>query len=502
MKRILSILLAAVLFCAAILPAYAQNPADPRTADVSVYPTITIAGGAHVLYQDEFGPDRKVIYDPEALGDVVMGYLPQLLEPLRKLDFNGVIDIVKEALFYMFGESAMDENGESIADNISGDAHTMADWNLNGDRIYFGFDFRLSPMDNAVKLHEFVELLKQRRGVDKLNFIATSAGSGIMLSYMKLYGYDDIAGVVMNISLHDGISMFEAIATGKITFSAEALGKSNYDISSLNLPIELQPLLRILYESGLLDLLSNATEIGVHQWEKRLYNEILIPLFFMSPVYWTYVPATAFEKAKKFLLKGDDKYARLVETIDRYHNEVVAQADSILLEADKHCKVSVRAGYGKPSMPLGRTVNVQSDGTVETFRASFGATGAHLDEPFLFFYKQKKADGHNHISPDRFVDASTCVLPEQTWLTYNMTHLWEHSYSGWYEWWQKAETPTVFGNEEEYPQYSEMTEPHVYVPRVVEPSSPSKDFFKAVGLWFLKAWRWVLGLPFFWVRWL
>ena len=36
----------------------------------------------------------------------------------------------------------------------------------------------------------------------------------------------------------------------------------------------------------------------------------------------------------------------------------------------------------------------------------------------------------------------------------------------------------------------------------VEPSSPALDFFKAIGLGLLKVWRWLLRLPFFWVKWI
>ena len=503
MKRIVSILLAAALLCAAaFLPAQAlpEPTADPRTADVSAYPTITLAGGSHTLYYDEHGPERRAVFDPALTGGIVSEYVNGVIKALVLADYDGIVDQLKEAMFRIFGEAAMDENGESILKNVTSNHSTWDDRNINKQRIFFSFDFRLSPMENAVRLHEFVELLREKRGADKFNFIATSASGSVMLAYMKLYGYDAIASLVMNISLHNGVSMFEALGTGRISLNAEALGKIKYDLSRLNLSVELQPWLRILYETGLFDVISKISAVGMRPWLDRVYDEIIIPLIFMMPVYWTYIPAEDFESAKEFLLRGDPKYAGLVEKIDRYHYEVGIYSNEILLEADKHCKLAVRAGYGKPSMPLGETVNVQGDGMVETFRAGLGATGSPVDEPFLFCYEQEIDDGHNHISPDRYIDASTCLLPEQTWFSYKMNHTWELYYSGWYDWWLATDTPTVFGNEAEFPQFSEMKEPGVFVPREVEEISPVVDLLKAIGLGALKAWRWVVTAPLFWLK--
>ena len=505
MKRFACVLLAAaLLWAAALLPAYADPApaANPRTADVSAYPTITLAGGSHQLYYDENGPGRREIYNPDLTGSIISEYITPLISALLKADYDGMVDILKEALTRIYGEAAMDENGDSLTENVTSDLHTFAGWNLDGSRVFYSFDFRLSPMENAEKLHEFVGFLKERRGMDKFNFIATSASGSIMLAYMKLYGYDAIASLVMNISLHNGISLFEALGTGKISIGAEALGKAKFDISGLNLPIELQPWLRILYETGLFDVISKISAVGMRPWLDRVYDEILIPLIFMMPVYWTYIPVESFEEAKEFLLKGDDKYEELVKKIDRYHYEVGIHSEEILLEASEKTKLSVRVGYGKPSMPLGESVNVQGDGMVEAFRAGLGATGSPIDEPFLFCYEQEIDDGHDHISPDRYIDASTCLLPEQTWFSYMMTHTFELSYSGWHEWWLATDEPTVFGNEAEFPQFSEMTEPGVFVPRVVEEISPVVDLLKAIGLWLLKAWRWVVTAPLFWLKWL
>ncbi|MDR1408674.1 MAG: hypothetical protein LBJ12_00040 [Oscillospiraceae bacterium] len=77
--------------------------------------------------------------------------------------------------------------------------------------------------------------------------------------------------------------------------------------------------------------------------------------------------------------------------------------------------------------------------------------------------KQRVNDGHNHISPDRIINASTAALPEQTWFIKNAFHQMETSYSGLYEYFLRADNPNVFDNAK-YPQYLKMDELYKFSP--------------------------------------
>jgi len=143
---------------------------------------------------------------------------------------------------------------------------------------------------------------------------------------------------------------------------------------------------------------------------------------------------------------------------------------------------------------VGRNIAVQSDYFVDTELGSFGATCAPIESPFPFWYRQKINDGHNHISPDRLVDASTCVLPEQTWFTYNTLHGINGDYSGWWTWFKETDNPTVFSNER-YPQFLERTEDGVFVPRVAEPEPFTfMSVLEIIALTLTKIWRSILAV--------
>ncbi len=67
--------------------------------------------------------------------------------------------------------------------------------------------------------------------------------------------------------------------------------------------------------------------------------------------------------------------------------------------------------------------NYNGDGVVDTYGASRAFSTTH-GKTFPADYQAKSTvcsnPSHNHISPDRCLDASTCVLPENTW--FNIGH--------------------------------------------------------------------------------
>jgi len=273
------------------------------------------------------------------------------------------------------------------------------------------------------------------------------------------------------------------------------------DLSAIGLDMEMQPLLRILYETGVLDIISLVFKLGTNWLVERIWDEVLIPLFLTIPGFWTYVPQEDYRTAKRVLFKGDAKYAGLVDKLDTYRREVMDNADRLILEASAKIKVGVRAGYNLPSWPLVKGADVQSDNSVETFRASLGATCAPLGGTLGLFYRQKRSDGHNHISPDNVIDASTCLLPDRTWFAKNRPHGPETSYSGWYEWFLRTSDATVFGNAA-YPQFCELVAPGTFVPLVVPRTRLLVELLTACGLQALKVWRFVITIPLYWVNWL
>ena len=148
----------------------------------------------------------------------------------------------------------------------------------------------------------------------------------------------------------------------------------------------------------------------------------------MTPVFgtllglWAFVPDASYEQAKKINL-DENTQKGLIAKADYYHYRIQCRADEILKGAlDSGMRVMIVAGYDIQRTPLVESMDNDSDGTVDTMYASAGATVALRGETLGDGYKQKVDCGHNHLSPDGRIDASTCILPENTWFIKGMLH--------------------------------------------------------------------------------
>ena len=92
------------------------------------------------------------------------------------------------------------------------------------------------------------------------------------------------------------------------------------------------------------------------------------------------------------------------------------------------------------------------DGLVFIEVSSFGATCADYGKTFADDYKQAKYPETNLISPDRQIDASTCLFPFNTWFIKGLDHAQQN------EDYHKVLAAIAYGDldvgtDEEYPQY-------------------------------------------------
>jgi len=510
LKRTISFLLAMTLLCA--LPQIAHAQDEGLTAsNVSDYPTISLGGGFHPLFFDENTPEQTSAFDPGIAGDVFGAVADDALAAVKALKFDLAIDLLVETCRRWFGPIGMDNNGDSIAKNISCVHNNYQAWDLTGNQaIYFEFDWRLDPVENAQRLNEYIEdYLVPLRGVEKYNLWATSGSSSILLAYLKLFDpeLEHVASIVLYVPMLNGNTMFGELVKRKLVLDPEALAKTDWDSlfgDSLG-DFALNPLLGVLYETGLLGVIERLAKLAAKSVVDRVYAEVL-PLVLTMPSFWSYVPYKDYEAGIRAMFCGKPEYGGLVAKLNNYHYNVMQYADEVILHASQHVKVAVFAGYGLPLYPLGAGTAVQSDTIVDTAYASLGATCAPLGTPFPSCYAQKKyADtGKNYISPDRLIDASTCLLPDSTWFVLNRPHVSLQLSESWYEWFKSATVkPTVFANEN-YPQYFErisVGEDLFDIPLVMElqPIPRWLEVLKIAGLWLLKIWRWLLLLPMFWV---
>ena len=134
------------------------------------------------------------------------------------------------------------------------------------------------------------------------------------------------------------------------------------------------------------------------------------------PTPWECIPYSEFKACtdKMESMGILNKKSGLYKKIARYH-KIQGRFNSNLKWVKNHgADVVIIANYGTKGLPLTSKKNNQTDMVIDTKYASVGATAAQFGK------KVKK--GGKYVSPDRAINAATCVLPDNTWFFKNVTH--------------------------------------------------------------------------------
>ena len=448
MKKLLSIFLVFALFIgiAAVgaASAFAENEEEESAAE-SAIPTVYLGGYGMELYLFDSIYDRwdPVLYDAifsvvEELPAVLKALVLDIfLHPLTALRFrNRLADALSDLCMDNLGILSCDENGDSIhpvTNTFLNDEQFEApewyegdDWKF-ANEYEFNFDWRLDPMQSARKLDAFIQKVKEATGSGTVHLYALSFGGVICCAYLEQFGTKDLESLFLFQSAHGGMTMAEELAQKKFAVSAKGLGAF--------IGWEQKAWYKVLKYTGLLRFAEWLLNTGLRRIRDRFYEKAVVPLLVQMPGTWGFITDDfAFENAKQLLLTDTDRYAGLIAKIDDYHYRVGNRSNEILREAADEIKLALMCGYNLAPIPLGGTFLYQSDFMIGTARASGGAVCADYGKALPKEYVQANQDGHNHMSDDRVIDASTCALPEQTWFIKDLEHF--YTYDGWgmYDW--------------------------------------------------------------------
>lgn len=445
-KRIMSVILAVVMLLGCTSAAFAAYGCNCGTS-----PLIVVSGmAAWPLVQDEGTENEKQVFAPDTesilklvgeiagplalfavnkdynkLGDSLIPALKELLEPLAcnadgSSKYNITTDIYPESMA-SYPEFA--NNTEFTANEPAVVREAVE--KIGADHVYyFNYDWRLDPMEHAKELRKYVERAKEETGHDKVNLAGASMGGTIIASYLAMYGSGDIDNFTMLSSAFTGTTIVGNLFNGRLEINKEGLIrilKEVVGVEAVNI------LFDALDKAGVFDILVNFADSLFANLQDRIYDEVFQDTFITMPGIWDLIALEDYEDAKAYLLDPRTD-AALIARIDNYHYNVQAKLPELLEEAmENGVKVNVVSHYNMQGVPITPSYNEQNDNVIDTKYTSGYAVCAYLDETLPADYKQQntvcKDATHNHISADRIIDASTCLLPEQTWFLKNQKHV-------------------------------------------------------------------------------
>lgn len=451
-KKILSLIIVAIMVFSCCSTAFAYESEG--------YPMVYLAGFGDTIIYYEDDPEQKSLFFPLDT-DRLLGNLSNMgdyiIKSVKNKEPNLLYTCLYSYVWDSFGMLRLNPDGTSV------DGVVAAPIKLNyvGEGRYnFNYDCRNDPFEIAVQLHDYIAMVKEATGFDKVELVASSYSANAALTYLEVYKDDlsDIDSFVLCVPSIGGISLFSEILAGELNVSHTAF--KNY-IGNLDDSGFVYNFMDILDEYGVLEPLIEAMLIP--SLKAAIFDalmDICRDIVATIPAAWACVTDEYFEKAMINMFgedydSPDHEFAPHIEEATYFHENIKLKAEEILTDTkannpDMHMAVVCK--YGNPSIPVSKYEDVLTDGLVFIELSSFGATCAEYGKLLPEDYKQSMHQETNMLSPDGQIDASTCLFPYNTWFIKGLDHAQKN------EDYHKVLAAVAYGDldistDADYPQY-------------------------------------------------
>ena len=460
MKRLISVILAFCLVFATSSVAFALNTEPTVTCDD---PVIYIGGDSDEIYYNndtqsfriddifglaEGGEESK---ETEAAFNILK---PFILEGIAFNKWDNYYAAVEKEIGEMFEPIMLDKNGNVPEDSDSGIGknataakqwamtHNLADGNGKyTEKAYkYYYDWRLDPIELADDLHNYIEAVKTASGHSKVSIDCKCLGTNVVLAYIQKYGTGSLKGVGIDVATSNGADFLSGILSGDFGIDGNSVVRLISDIEVFEDDFSVSPIvtstIELLANTGVLDTLSAVARKTIYdKIEYGIISALATSTFLTMPCYWALVSPEDFDEALVYVFgeEGSEKrqeYAGLIEKITIYNETVKKNVDEIL----KSTKVPDANGdtvnlciiskYGTQMVPMLKDGSILGDQYVSAKNSSFGATTSTVYDTLSDEYiAQRQAEGlGQYISPDKQIDASTCLFPDYTWFIKGCSH--------------------------------------------------------------------------------
>lgn len=439
LKKFLSVFLAAVMFISCISATAFAAEEDEKL------PVVFVDGimSSDIVYA-ETGENAFV---PST--DDIVNAVKDLIVPLGKSigngDYSELGAPLSEALVKIFDGIACDENGQPVYNTVSNYSIPTAEEILSGniakecenlgfdaeEVVHFSYDWRLDMQTVASQLHDCIEAVLDATGAEKVNLAGFSMGTCVVTTYLHDYDYEYVNGVVMLSGGFNGVTTCGEPFSGQIAF--DETGFVTYLTTMLGDDVSatlVNVLLEALSKAGVLGNILGIAEDMNYAILDDVFELGLKTTFARMAGIWALIGQDEYEAAKELLIGGNVS-EEFVEKIDYYHNEIQANNKKILDGViENGGNLAIISKYGSTIPPVCESQMNIGDSVIDTVNTSFGATCATADSSLGNNYVQAVDCGHNHISADNMIDASTCVYPEYTWFIKDLMHS-DHTQAQW-----------------------------------------------------------------------
>lgn len=344
---------------------------------------------------------------------------------------NAKEDLILTRYLYPLSEYSEDDHGwfyrmfpmEPVVEAMQ-ETYGATDPTYNPEDYIYLSTFQLisDPHESAKELKEFITMVKEQTGCEKVNLVPISLGGTILTAYLQLVqeeyngDFSDINKIINIVACLNGTDLFsdffarewnladEFLYDEYIDLIVEANGMDDYMGSLIKIALKIIP------KEALYAILSGAIE--------GLLDTMLVN----CPQFWAMVTKERYEGLADRYLVGDE-YATLRAKTDWFQNARMNLVDNLNYAKDNYDITTYSvAAYGLQFTDgeynffgiVGSSATTNSDGIINVDSASMGATYVIPGESLGYTGK--------YVSPNGQIDASTCAFPETTWFYGNQHH--------------------------------------------------------------------------------
>jgi len=453
MKKTISIFLClTMIFSMFAINASAFVPnVECNDGDCEYYPTVIIPGlgqsnvwllddnGDFVLNSD--GEKTAVFPGVIDIGSIIKTAILPLLASVVTQSDMGFSDAVAKIIENIFGVNECDNEAQpsknvfvekypySLADCTEEEKEApyhhvplnLYESCFPEDHLYyFSYNSFGNHIDAAKELYDYIHLVMEQTGHDKVIISPISQGGTLANALFEYHPdiMDCLAKVLYIVPCLDGSTIIGDAFNDRVRFIRpevlyDGILSTFFDVETASM---IETLLRILPD----EVVAKGLEKGV----EVLVNDIMTK----STSMWAMCPTRDYPTAAEKYLSSPER-AAIKEQTDKYYKAQLNSDKNIQMLIDKGVEVLNVAEYEIQMYGIGDSYNIENaDGIIQLDSTSMGAYAANIGETLPDDYVQANTSAncsdptHNHISPDRIVDASTAMLPDTTFYFKGQKH--------------------------------------------------------------------------------
>ncbi|MCR4926033.1 MAG: hypothetical protein K5917_07070 [Clostridiales bacterium] len=445
MKKVISVAIALVMIFSMIPMAFAADNNVP----VVIVPGM---GAIDLVYLNVNGESTgTAVFPPNianSIVEIIQTVLTLAFPEKDTVDVNAVYNYVKQIADSMLAPLSCDENGlsvysvgvaktwktgstvydisdvQSCATGVDAKYLTSRDSaepavakaicdSVGAENVFiYKYDWRMTNYDfdgsgNLTnyprELNAYIKAVKAQTGASKVKLVSGSMGTALVSQYVNEYKSDATADVERCIFLsaaYQGTTLVGQIMSGNLDLKKDNVKRY---LSSMDLGI-----VNMLLNGSLYDALSAL----LSSKKAEIYSDILYKYMKNIPGLWAVMNGADVAAAKSAAgIKADTGIAAF---IDRYFTAQNAFKSNMTALKSAGVDFAVVAQYGFAGIPVTTNGNYYTDNLIDVKYASAGATVAA--------YGEELSSG-SQLSPDKRIDASTCLFPSNTWFIKGLGHM-------------------------------------------------------------------------------